>query len=43
MKGEISLILPKKRKPTAALKVGVVLTIPAAGSESSTSTVIEKQ
>lgn len=32
----------RKRKPTAALKVGVVLTIPAAGSESSTSTVIEK-
>ena len=32
-----------KRKPKTALKVGCVLTIPAAGSESSLSTVIEKE
>src|SRR5574344_11303 len=33
----------KKRKPKDALKVGCVLTIPAAGSESSLSCVIEKE
>ena len=33
----------KKRKPTKALKTGCVLTIPAAGSESSASTVITKE
>ena len=32
----------KKRKPVSSLKVGAVLTIPAAGSESSTSSVIQK-
>ena len=32
----------KKRKPVSSLKVGAVLTIPAAGSESSSSSVIQK-
>ena len=33
----------KKRKPQKALQTGVILTIPAAGSEGSTSSVIEKE
>ncbi|MGN1282006.1 MAG: iron-containing alcohol dehydrogenase, partial [Succinivibrio sp.] len=33
----------RKRKPVKALKTGCLLTIPAAGSESSASTVIEKE
>ena len=41
--GDFFDFFTKKRKPHTALKVGCVLTIPAAGSESSLSTVIEKE
>lgn len=41
--GDFFDFFTKKRKPRTALKVGCVLTIPAAGSESSLSTVIEKE
>ena len=41
--GDFFDFFTKKRKPHKALKVGCVLTIPAAGSESSLSTVIEKE
>ncbi|WP_295352500.1 iron-containing alcohol dehydrogenase [uncultured Succinivibrio sp.] len=41
--GDFFDFFTKKRKPKTALKTGCVLTIPAAGSESSLSTVIEKE
>lgn len=41
--GDFFDFFTKKRKPKSALKTGCILTIPAAGSESSLSTVIEKE
>lgn len=41
--GDFFDFFTKKRNPKTALKTGCVLTIPAAGSESSLSTVIEKE
>ncbi len=41
--GDFFDFFTKKRKPRAAMQMGCILTIPAAGSESSLSTVIEKE